>query len=158
MKIGVISDTHIPVRAKKIPEKVFEIFEAVDLILHAGDIVNKNTIDDLGFIAKVEAVKGNMDDSRCPYPVKKVLTVEKLIIGLMHGYGPREGVRERIREEFDVVDIIVYGHSHRPYNKIEDGVLFFNPGTPTDKVSAIYNSVGILEINEKDVKGEIFEI
>ena len=158
MKIGVLSDTHIPHRAKKIPGKIIELFSDVDLILHAGDLVDRTVIEELEIIAKVEAVKGNMDEASSPYPIKKVLNVEKVKIGLIHGYGSPFGIRDRIRKEFDELDIIVYGHSHKPYNKIEQGVLFFNPGTPTDKIFALYNSVGILDINGNNVKGQIIEV
>ncbi len=158
MKVGVISDTHIPNRAKEIPEKVIELFSDAALILHAGDIVDKSVIEKLETIAKVEVVKGNMDEPDIPFPVKKVLNVEAIRIGLIHGFGSPFGIRNRIRKEFDEIDIIVYGHSHKPYNKTENGVLFFNPGTPTDKIFALYNSVGILEIKGDSVKGQIIRL
>ena len=158
MKVGVISDTHIPNRAKKIPGKIIELFSDAALILHAGDIVDKSVIEELETIAKVEVVKGNMDKPDVPFPVKKVLNVEALRIGLIHGFGSPFGIRNRIRKEFDEIDIIVYGHSHKPYNKTENGVLFFNPGTPTDKIFALYNSVGILEIKGDSVKGQIIRL
>ena len=158
MKVGVISDTHIPNRAKEIPEKVIELFSDAALILHAGDIVDKSVIEKLETIAKVEVVKGNMDKPDVPFPVKKVLNVEAIRIGLIHGFGSPFGIRNRIRKEFDEIDIIVYGHSHKPYNKTENGVLFFNPGTPTDKIFALYNSVGILEIKGDSVKGQIIRL
>ena len=158
MKVGVISDTHIPNRAKKIPGKIIELFSDAALILHAGDIVDKSVIEELETIAKVEVVKGNMDEPDIPFPVKKVLNVEAIRIGLIHGFGSPFGIRNRIRKEFDEIDIIVYGHSHKPYNKTENGVLFFNPGTPTDKIFALYNSVGILEIKGDNVKGQIIRL
>ena len=61
MLIGLISDTHIPDRAKEIPEKVFEAFSEVDLIMHAGDLTSPKVIDDLEQIAPVMAIQGNMD-------------------------------------------------------------------------------------------------
>ena len=158
MKVGVISDTHIPNRAKEIPGKIIELFSDAALILHAGDIVDKSVIEELETIAKVEVVKGNMDEPDIPFPVKKVLNVEAIRIGLIHGFGSPFGIRNRIRKEFDEIDIIVYGHSHKPYNKTENGVLFFNPGTPTDKIFALYNSVGILEIKGDSVKGQIIRL
>ena len=158
MKVGVISDTHIPNRAKKIPGKIIELFSDAALILHAGDIVDNSVIEELETIAKVEVVKGNMDEPDIPFPVKKVLNVEAIRIGLIHGFGSPFGIRNRIRKEFDEIDIIVYGHSHKPYNKTENGVLFFNPGTPTDKIFALYNSVGILEIKGDSVKGQIIRL
>lgn len=159
MKIGVISDTHIPYNAKEISENISKLFSDVDLILHAGDLVDTAIIEDLELIAKVEAVKGNMDNEDNPYPIKIILKIEELKLGLIHGYGPSSGLRDRIRKDFgEEIDIIVYGHSHKPYNKIENGILFFNPGTPTDKLFAPYNSVGILEINRKEARGKIIKL
>ncbi len=158
MKIGIISDTHIPDKVKKIPEKVFQTFSNVDLIIHAGDLVDETIIDELGVIAKVEAVKGNMDKTDNPYPVKKTFNIEKMKVGLMHGYGPPFGLRKRIRKEFDDINIIVYGHSHVPYNDIENGILFFNPGSATCNIFDQHNSIGIIEINGKETKGQIIEL
>jgi putative phosphoesterase len=158
MKIGVISDTHIKSSEEKIPEKAFRLFSGVDLILHAGDMVNPIVIDELNTLAKVEAVKGNMDKADNPYPLKKTLAIENLKIGLIHGFGPPLGLRERISKEFTHINAIVYGHSHWPYNKKIKEILFFNPGSPTDKIFAPYNSVGILHIDNDRIQGEIIKI
>ena len=64
MKVGVISDTHVPAIVPSLPPAVFDIFKGVDLILHAGDIVDLSVLDELRAIAPVEAVAGNMDDTR----------------------------------------------------------------------------------------------
>jgi|TARA_B100002003_G_scaffold99085_1_gene92208 putative phosphoesterase len=118
VKIGVLSDTHIPHR-EKIAGKTIKLFTDVNLILHAGDLVNRAVIKELKIIAKVEVVKGNMDESDSLCPIKKVLNVGKVKIGLTGGYGPPFGIREKIIKELDELDIIVYGHFHKPYNKIE---------------------------------------
>ena len=74
MLIGLISDTHIPDRAKEIPEKVFEAFSEVDLIMHAGDLTSPKVIDDLEQIAPVMAIQGNMDRARgIDLPTAKVI-------------------------------------------------------------------------------------
>ncbi len=91
-------------------------------------------------------------------PDKKALNGWKGKYRLIHGYGSLFGIRERIRREFDELDIIVYLYSRKPHNIIEQGVLFFNPGTPTDKIFALYNSVGILNINGNNVKGQLIKI
>ena len=62
-----------------------------------------------------------------------------------------------VKGEFEDVDVIVFGHSHTPLNEVEEGVLFFNPGSPTDKVFAPYNSIGILHVDKK-IKGEIIRL
>lgn len=155
-KIGVISDTHIPVRAESLPKIVSKKFKDVDLILHAGDIVEKSVLDELNKIAKVIAVKGNMDpfDISEKLPFKILLNINNFKIGLIHGIGSREGIRERITVDFpDSPDCIVYGHTHKPYNKIENGILFFNPGSATDTIYSDKNSIGILHIGNT-IKGE----
>lgn len=161
MKIGVIADTHIPVNTSKIPGEIFKHFEGVDLILHAGDLVDLSVLGELEKIAPVEAVFGNMDRGkvRSSLEIKKIIKAGKFKIGLTHGAGPVQGIEERINTIFlkDKVDVIVYGHTHRPENKVRGGILFFNPGSPTDKVFAPYNSCGILEIGN-EIKGKIIRL
>jgi putative phosphoesterase len=160
VKIGVISDTHIPGSADGVPAKVFELFAGVDLILHAGDLVEWRVIEQLGKIARVEAVRGNMDspDVTRRLPPRKVLELGGKKIGLIHGSGKPVDLRSRIRNEFarDGVDIIVYGHSHTPFKGKEGDIFFFNPGSPTDHVFARVNAVGILEIGDT-VEAKIIE-
>lgn len=160
MKIGVISDTHIPVNAQKLPETVKTAFKDVAMIIHAGDLVCESVIVELKKITnKVEVVCGNMDSSemRSKFPEKKVITVGKYKIGITHGYGAAGNIKDRVLKEFKNVDIIVFGHSHKPINEQKNGVLLFNPGSPTDNIFAPFQSVGILEL-DKGKKGTIIKI
>ena len=160
MKIGVISDTHIPRAASDIPKKIYDEFRGVDLILHAGDFIELNVLDKLKELAPVKAVWGNMDerDVRSVLTDKKVVHIDnKFKIGLMHGHGAPAGLIEVVKKQFSNVDAIVFGHSHSPVNEVRDGILFFNPGSPTDKVFAPYNSFGILEVNES-INGRIIRL
>ena len=160
MKIGIISDTHIKPEGENLPKEIFEIFKDVDLILHAGDLVNLTVLNMLSSIAPVEAVYGNMDSTeiRGELPKKKCLEIEGKKIGLTHGDGPPWGLRSRVADEFfgENPDIIVYGHSHAPEAiTTKDGILFINPGSPTDKVFTRVNSVAIMEVSDSDVSAEI---
>jgi len=159
MKIGVLSDTHIPATQVSLPPVVFNIFRGVDLIMHAGDIVELGVLDELRAIAPVEAVAGNMDGSEVhlQLPSKKVLSLGKYSIGLIHGKYRIDVQREMIRKEFGHVDLIVYGHSHAPFWGKVDGVYFLNPGSPTDKRHAPYNSVAVLELGE-ELSAEIIRL
>jgi putative phosphoesterase len=160
MKIGVISDTHIPYAASQLPSKIYEDFKNVDLILHAGDLVDISVLEELKKMADVQAVHGNMDAPKVfkLLPEKKIINIGTHSIGLTHGHGPPFNLIHRVREEFtQKVDVIVFGHSHSPVNKIQDGILFFNPGSPTDRVFAKHNSYGILTVN-KGIKGEIVRL
>jgi uncharacterized protein len=159
MRVGVLSDTHVPAIVPTLPPAIYEIFKNVDLILHAGDIVEMSILEELRAIAPVEAVAGNMDDAEIhlKLPSKKVLTLGNYSIGLIHGKYKIDIQREMIRKDFDDVDLIVYGHSHTPFWGKIDGVYYLNPGSPTDKRHAPYNSVAVLEIGE-DLKADIIRI
>jgi putative phosphoesterase len=120
--------------------------------LHAGDFVEPRVLESLKKLAPVRAVVGNMDhhDVVKLLPKKDLIKINNFKIGLIHGYGAPEGLEQRIRKEFqEKPDVIVFGHSHQPVNEVKDGILFFNPGSPTDKVFSTSNSYGIIEINDK---------
>ena len=160
MRILVLSDTHIPRNAQDLPEQIYKEARRCDLILHAGDFVEKEIYDKLRALKDMNAVSGNMD-SRALREIlnpKEVIQVGRFKIGLIHGYGSPRELMETVRGEFGQVDAIVFGHSHSPTNNVKDGVLFFNPGSPTDKVFASYNSYGILEVTDKKIEGEIIKL
>ncbi len=159
MKIAVISDTHIPRAADKLPQKLYNALKDADMILHAGDLTELSVLEDLERIAETRAVYGNMDDHsvRKKLPQKEIINAGKFKIGLTHGSGPPFGIMDRLKKEFGKVDVIVFGHTHSSQNEIKNGVLFFNPGSVTDKVFAKENSYGILEINSS-IKGRIVKL
>lgn len=160
MKIGVISDTHIKNPAKMLPDKVFEIFDGVDLILHAGDLLIEEVVMQLEAIAPVIAVAGNNDDYQLvrKYGTRRLLELGGKKLGLTHGMSRGKTYMSAYAEFLeDNVDCIVYGHSHIPHNEIINGILFFNPGSPTQRRTQPQHSVGVLYINYK-IKGEIFYI
>lgn len=150
MKVGIISDTHVPGAASSLPPAVFNIFRGAELILHAGDIVELSVLEELRAIAPVEAVAGNMDGSELQIrlPRKKVLSIGKFMVGLIHGKFRIDEQKEMIRREFDDVDLIVYGHSHTPFWGRVGDVLFLNPGSPTDNRYAPYHSVAVLTVGD----------
>jgi hypothetical protein len=160
MKIGVISDTHIPQAALQIPQEIYNAFKGIDLILHAGDLTEISVLTELKKLAETHAVCGNMDEAevREILPDKKIIEVEKFTIGLIHGNGPPFNLISKVRKEFlQKVDVIVFGHSHSPVNEVREGILFFNPGSPTDKIFAKYKSYGLLTI-DGGIKGEIVQL
>jgi putative phosphoesterase len=150
MRVGVLSDTHVPIAAPSIPPGVFQAFRGVDLILHAGDIGALSVLDQLRELAPVEAVAGNVDgpEVQAMLPRRKVLSLGAFIIGLTHGKYRLDEQREMIRREFGIVDLIIYGHSHQPFwGKVGD-VLYLNPGSPTDSRHAPYHSVALLTVGD----------
>jgi len=142
-----------------LPPIIFDIFKDVDLIMHAGDIVDLSVLDELRTIAPVEAVAGNMDgpSAQEALPIKKVIALGRYSAGLIHGKFKIGVQQEMIRKEFDAVDLIVYGHSHIPFWGRIDGVYFLNPGSPTDTRHAPYNSVAILHVGDT-ITAEIIKI
>jgi putative phosphoesterase len=162
LKIGVISDTHIPSVTDKLPERVFAEFRGVDMILHAGDIVSQPVLDALGKLSAVYAVCGNMDhlDVCKELPDKRVIEAGKFKIGLTHGFGAPGGLIDWVGSRFvdDYVDAIVFGHSHHALNEVIDGILFFNPGTATDRRFSHDLTIGMLEVDDSGIKGRIIEI
>lgn len=155
MKVGVISDTHLKGVNSQLIRIYEDYFSDVDMIIHAGDLVSMEIVDFLSQ-RSLHVVQGNMDpsDIKERFPKKKLVEAGGFRLGLVHGWGPPFGIEGRLRSEFDSVHAIVYGHSHRSANHIDNEVLFFNPGTPTGFSIGGPNSIGILEIGES-VKGSI---
>ena len=160
MKIVVFSDTHIPRAAEELPQAVYDAIAGADMVMHAGDFVELDVLERLKKMKETVAVYGNMDSKalRDALKPKEVVSVGRLRIGLIHGYGPPSEMTKAVRAEFGKVDCIVFGHAHTPTNKVEDGILFFNPGSPTDRVFASYNSYGILHVNDTVIRGEIVRL
>ncbi len=160
MKILVLSDTHIPVAAQDLPEEIYKAIEGVDMIFHAGDLIDAGTLEKLKSLKETRAVYGNMDSKELcrALNVKEVVNVGKFKIALIHGYGAPSEIMSTVRREFDKIDVLVFGHSHAAMNIKKDGVLYFNPGSPTDKIFARKNSYGILEVTDKKIEGTIVEI
>lgn len=160
MLIGLISDTHIPDRMRELPEKVFEAFKDVEMILHAGDVTSQEVIEKLEEIAPVTAIQGNTDRIvGLDLPKTAVVEAEELKIGVIHGeVYPRADTQQLhyLAKQLDV-DILVSGHSHQPkVEKVED-VLLINPGSPTVPRLAD-RTVMILEINKKEVDVELVKV
>ena len=160
MLIGLISDTHIPDRARIIPQNVIDAFSDVDLILHAGDLTSLDVIEELEKIAPVMAVQGNMDRvNGINLPKAKTLEVEGVKIGMVHGeVYPRADTQQLVylAKQLDV-DILVSGHSHQPKIEQTDGVLLINPGSPIVPRLAD-RTVMLLEIHNKEVDVQIVKI
>lgn len=143
MRLGVISDTH-----GTVPSRVFEVFEKVDHILHAGDVGDVEILSDLEALAPLTAVFGNMDGSDLRERCHKVVETEfdGLITVLTHGdqFGlPTPAV---LHEAFPRADVIVFGHTHRPVLELVDKtVTVMNPGSASAPRHGQLPSVGIME-------------
>jgi uncharacterized protein len=159
--IGVLADTHIPTRGRFIPAQLFRIFNKVQLILHAGDLVDEKVLIELGALAPVEAVAGNMDPPELQTSLGKLKLVEAggVVIALLHGdlaghrvsFGRLNGLFMPTKPK-----VIVFGHLHEPVNEMHGDILYFNPGSAVDPRRSPKPSCGRLQINGFDVSSEIF--
>ncbi len=160
--IGIISDTHIPTRQKKLPQGVLSAFSGVDLILHAGDFESLSVADALEEIAPLKAVSGNMCwyEVREKFPQQLIFEFEELTIGVTHGSGGSSGHSSRVIQIFneEKPDIIISGHTHKANAETIDGIFLLNPGSPTDKRFAKKNTVAILQIDKSSYKYDFVHI
>jgi putative phosphoesterase len=158
LKIGVLSDTHL----KKLNNKLEDIYQKYlsdkDIVIHTGDYVSVDVVE---FLSRdnFHGVFGNMDNHEIKQilPEKKVIEAGSYRIGIIHGWGSKEGLEEKISNEFKDVDIIIYGHTHSAANHLKNGVLFFNPGAAIGYSASGPHTIGILEINDL-IKGKIVDI
>ncbi len=157
-KIVVLSDTHIPTLAEKLPAKVIQELKNADYIMHAGDFVDYEAYEMLRRYAPVHAVAGNMDESRLSsfLPQKQLITIEGVAFGIIHGWGAPEGIVERLKKEFkEKPNVIIFGHTHKSYCETIGATLWFNPGSPTDTVFTKTRSFGIFEVSAGTIKPTI---
>lgn len=135
-KLLVLSDTHVPGRARRLPVPVYRALEEADAVLHAGDIASQEVLDELARFAPVHAVAGNVDPPELweSLPRRRLIEIAGYRIGLVHGDGPdRAGTPERALAAFPDADAVVFGHTHKPLNERRGRTLLFNPGSPTDR-------------------------
>ncbi|MFH0790346.1 MAG: metallophosphoesterase family protein [Candidatus Omnitrophota bacterium] len=161
IKIGVVSDTHIH-SIDNLPRIIIDSLKQMDLILHAGDFIDLDVLEGFKKInPQLKAVYGNMDSwaVRQALAEMEIICLDGIRIGLVHGSGAPANLMQTVADKFKGKDVncIVYGHSHLPQNTVSRSILFFNPGSPTDKVFAPYNSFGILEVT-KQIKGKIIKL
>ena len=151
MLIAVISDTHLPRGARRLPDACVERIVAADLLLHAGDFSTLQVLRELEAIGPpVLGVHGNVDsaDLRRLLPEERVVDAEGARIAMLHDAGPRTGRLERMRRRFgDCADLLVFGHSHMPlHEQAPDGFQIFNPGSPTERRRAPTHTMGLIHV------------
>ena len=153
MLIAVISDTHLPRGARRLPDACVERIAHADLLLHAGDFSTLEVLRELEAIGPpVAGVHGNVDsaDLRRLLPAERVVEAEGARIAMVHDAGPRRGRLERMRRRFgDRADVLVFGHSHLPLREeAPDGFQIFNPGSPTERRRAPTHTMGLITVRD----------
>ena len=145
----VVSDTHIRRGgARRLPDTAYGWLEQADVILHAGDIVVGEVLDELRGFAPVHAVLGNNDrDLVGLLPGTLDLEIGGVKVGMIHDSGPSTARAGRMRRRFPDADVVVFGHSHIPWNGPGlDGQLLFNPGSPTERRAQPDHTLGTLRL------------
>jgi hypothetical protein len=155
MKIVVMSDTHLNAATDELRRICSRFCDGADLVIHLGDWARAAILDFMGEYP-LEAVCGNMDDPviRERLPSKKVVRVGGFRIGIAHGWGSGLDLPDRLQKEFHDVDAVLFGHTHQPLVKQNNGVLLFNPGSVFLGRGAHAQTLGILHLGER-IEGEI---
>ncbi|MFB6437452.1 metallophosphoesterase family protein [Streptomyces sp. NPDC056411] len=138
MRLLIMSDTHLPRRAKALPLQLLDAVPHADVVIHAGDWVDTATLDLLQSRARrLIGVYGNNDGPELRARLPEVARAELagLRLGVVHETGPAQGRERRCAERFPDLDVLVFGHSHIPWDSTTaDGRLrLLNPGSPTDR-------------------------
>ncbi|MXY56844.1 MAG: metallophosphoesterase family protein [Gammaproteobacteria bacterium] len=139
MRIGLISDTHISKRGELWPQ-VFDAFDGVDAIWHAGDVWSPALLDELEAIAPVRVARGNGDFGQIDPRLEDqcVMTLDGVTVAMLHDFPtpahrPAGLILDRVGQRFPDIspDVVVYGHTHIEAIDAVNGLLFVNPGSPT---------------------------
>ena len=151
MKLCVISDTHAS-SMQQVSPAVVSALQDSDLIIHAGDFCYLQVYQELCRLGDVRAVYGNNDSAevRRLLPDTQLLEIGGKKIGLVHGWGAAWGMEQKILRKFSNVDMVIYGHTHKPRNEMVQGVCLFNPGSAS-------RSYGIIEI-DTEIRGCIVQL
>lgn len=136
MKLLLLADTHLPRRARDLPEPVWQRVRAADLVVHAGDWCELELLDRLEQQAPVLACWGNNDggDLRARLPEVARATLDGVRVAVVHETGAAGGRESRMDRAFPDTDLLVFGHSHIPWDTLSPtGMRLLNPGSPTDR-------------------------
>jgi len=156
--LAVISDTHLPRGARRLPDACVELLRDADLILHGGDLMRIEVLRELEQLGEVAAVHGNVDSEevRAVLPEKRIVKADGALIGMVHDAGPARGRLERMRHAFPDVDAVVFGHSHIPlHERGADGFQIFNPGSPTERRTQPRHTMGLARVEDGAVSFEL---
>jgi uncharacterized protein len=141
-RLVLTADTHVPARARDLPRQLWEAIEAADVVVHAGDWVDSGLLDEmLRRSRRLVGVYGNNDGpalrERLPEVARAELAGVRLAV--VHETGPKQGREQRCAARFPDADVLVFGHSHIPWDSTAPGGLrLLNPGSPTDRRAQPY--------------------
>jgi hypothetical protein len=136
VRLVLMADTHVPKRARDLPERLWRAVDGADLVMHAGDWVDVALLDQLEQrAARLVGVYGNNDGPALRARLPEVARVELdgVRLAVVHETGAAAGREARCARRFPDVDVLVFGHSHIPWDTTADGLRLLNPGSPTDR-------------------------
>jgi len=154
VKLGLISDTH-----DYLDPQIAKLFKGVDQILHAGDIGMPALLLELGLVAPVAAVGGNTDDPAFRYPLTRKLKLSGKSFVLHHIVDPhdlRDDLKSLLAKERP--DVVLFGHTHKPYCKHLDGTWFFNPGYAGKQRFKLPRTVALMHCDGREIRHEFIAL
>jgi len=154
-RVVVLSDTHLRAGGRRrLPDGAYRALDDADVILHAGDIVTADLLHELSGFAPTHAVLGNndLDAALAHLPEDRLDVIDGVRVAMVHDSGPRAGRESRLRRRFPSSHVVVFGHSHIPWNQPGlDGQLLFNPGSPTERRAQPRHTLGVLDLDAGQV-------
>ncbi|WGW12244.1 metallophosphoesterase [Saxibacter everestensis] len=158
----LLADTHLPKRAKVLPEALWQAVDAADIVIHAGDWVSEELLDLLEKRSnRLLGCYGNNDGPglRRRLPLITQAAIEDVRLAVIHETGPATGRERRMDEQFPDADAVVFGHSHIPWDTTtERGLRLLNPGSPTDRRRQPYCTYMTAEIDGDRLTVQLHEI
>ena len=137
LRLLLLADTHVPKRAKALPDQVWSAVDTADVVFHAGDWVTSDLLDQMeGRARRLVGVYGNNDgaDLRLRLPEIARLELDGIRFAMIHETGAAAGREARCQAKFPDADVLVFGHSHIPWDSTApSGLRLLNPGSPTDR-------------------------
>ena len=158
----VLSDTHLPKRARELPAVLWAEIEAADAVVHAGDWVSEDLLDEMSQRSRqLIACYGNNDGGALPgrLPLIARATIEEVRLAVIHETGPAAGREQRMDAQFPDADLLVFGHSHIPWDSVTpNGLRLLNPGSPTDRRRQPFCTYQRVRIDAKTVEAELVRL
>ncbi len=148
--VGIISDTH-----GRLPSSVSEAFKGVDLIIHAGDIGEPDILDALDKIAPTIAVRGNMDFGQWAsrLAAEEAIVINRTRLVVLHNV-----FRFKPKPEKSAADVVISGHTHRPLQEVDQGVLYINPGSAGYPKYGHSPTVALLQIKGQSLRVQVVDL
>jgi uncharacterized protein len=159
VRLAIISDTHMPRGARRLPDACVERLRAADAILHCGDWMRAEVVTQIaGYGPPVYGIRGNVDERGLALPARRQETLGGATFGMVHDPGPSRGRLERLRGWFPETDAVLFGHTHQPQHETaDDGFQIFNPGSPTERRRAPRHSMGEAQVRDGRIAFELIE-